>query len=100
MQACVKSSIKIKPYSSHDADGWKIDACVQPESIQTCPVFPATLLDFSMSKSLIHSGLQTFRQGVKVDDISLVFISGSDGILQFHKGTRIPPLCMPGILKL
>lgn len=63
MQACVKSSIKIKPYSSHDADGEKIDAYIQPESTWTRPVFPVIILDFSMSKSLIHSGLQTFYQG-------------------------------------
>lgn len=63
MQACVKSSIKIKPYSSHDADGQKIDAYVQPESTRTRPVFSVTIPDFSMSKSLIHSGLQTFYQG-------------------------------------
>lgn len=63
MQACVKRSIKIKPYSSHDADGENIDAYVQPESTRTRPVFPVTMPDFSMSKSLIHSGLQTFYQG-------------------------------------
>lgn len=60
MQACVKISIKIKPYSSHDADGEKTDAYVQPESTWTRPVFPVTIPDFSMSKSLIHLDARHF----------------------------------------
>lgn len=62
MQACVESSTKIKPYSSHDA-GRKIAVYVHPESTRTRPVFSVTILDFSMSKALVHSGLQTFLPG-------------------------------------